>query len=171
MNWTMPYPWRSRSDSVRRINMSSEPGNESFFCALRPIPRILSLRRRDYASQVQIGGPLFFRQRPGEQYASAAGENVLPAVEFIGDRRALHVLALPGMPERLAVAGAQRKHAALAVAGEDQAGIGGEYARACAVRAQLMSPFDLAGLVVDGFQDAFSPDAVVGAGPSESAIG
>src|SRR5258705_11910251 len=57
MNWTMPYPWRSRSDSVRRINMSSEPGNESFFCALRPIPRILSLRRRDYPSQVQIGEP------------------------------------------------------------------------------------------------------------------
>src|SRR3979490_2630122 len=57
MNWTMPYPWRSRSDSVRRINMSSEPGNESFFCAWRPIPRILSLRRRDYASQVQIGEP------------------------------------------------------------------------------------------------------------------
>src|SRR4051794_33727685 len=46
MNWTMPYPWRSRSDSVRRINMSSEPGNESFFCALRPIPRILSLPRQ-----------------------------------------------------------------------------------------------------------------------------
>src|SRR5882762_6532095 len=57
MNWTMPYPWSSRSDSVRRINMSSEPGNESFFCALRPIPRILSLRRRDYASQVQIVEP------------------------------------------------------------------------------------------------------------------
>src|SRR5690242_942767 len=45
MNWTMPYPWRSRRDRVRRINMSSEPGNESFFCALRPMPRILSLRR------------------------------------------------------------------------------------------------------------------------------
>src|SRR6516164_9471515 len=44
MNWTMPYPCRSRSDSVRRISMSSEPGNESFFCALRPIPRILSLK-------------------------------------------------------------------------------------------------------------------------------
>src|SRR5256885_6068579 len=57
MKWTMPYPWRSRRDSVRRINMSSEPGNESFFCALRPIPRILSLRRRDCASQVQIGEP------------------------------------------------------------------------------------------------------------------
>ena len=57
MNWTMPYPWRSRSDSVRRINMSSEPGNESFFCALRPIPRILSLQRQYYASQVQIGEP------------------------------------------------------------------------------------------------------------------
>src|SRR5207302_8003782 len=57
MNWTMPYPWRSRRESVRRINMSSDPGNESFFCALRPIPRILSLRLRDYASQVQIGEP------------------------------------------------------------------------------------------------------------------
>src|ERR1700720_1903945 len=57
MNWTMPYPWRSRRDNVRRINMSSEPGNESFFCALRPIPRILSLRRRYCASQVQIGEP------------------------------------------------------------------------------------------------------------------
>lgn len=53
----MPYPWRSRRDSVRKINMSSEPGNELFFCALRPILRILSLRRRDYASQVQIGEP------------------------------------------------------------------------------------------------------------------
>src|SRR5579871_1194182 len=53
MNWTMPYPWRSRSDSVRRISISSEPGNESFFCDLRPIPRILSLRRRGYASQVR----------------------------------------------------------------------------------------------------------------------
>src|SRR5580704_1697644 len=54
MNWTMPYPWRARSDSVRRINMSSEPGKESFFCAFRPIPRILSLRRRYCASQVQV---------------------------------------------------------------------------------------------------------------------
>src|SRR6266851_1205540 len=43
----MPYPWRSRRDSVRSINMSSEPGNESFFCALRPILRILSLPPRD----------------------------------------------------------------------------------------------------------------------------
>src|SRR5215472_2921765 len=52
MNWTMPYPWRSPRDSVRKINMSSEPGNESFFFALRPIPRILSLQRRAYPSQV-----------------------------------------------------------------------------------------------------------------------
>jgi hypothetical protein len=57
MNWTMPYPWRSRRDSVRRINKSSEPGNELFFCALRPIPRILSLQLREYASQDQIVKP------------------------------------------------------------------------------------------------------------------
>src|SRR3984893_13873314 len=37
--------------------MSSEPGNESFFCALRPIPRILSLRRRDETNQVKICKP------------------------------------------------------------------------------------------------------------------
>src|ERR1043166_7667620 len=53
MNRTMPYPCRSRSDSVRRINMSSEPGNESFFCALRPIQRILSLQEFGHANQVQ----------------------------------------------------------------------------------------------------------------------
>src|SRR5947208_5848548 len=70
MNWTMPYPWRSRRDSVRRINMSSEPGNESFFCALRPIPRILSLRRRDYASQVQIVQPSLL---PLNRWAGIAG--------------------------------------------------------------------------------------------------
>src|SRR6266851_4653739 len=73
MNWTMPYPWRSRSDSVRRINMSSEPGNESFFCALRPIPRILSLPRRDYASQVQIGEPS--RRKTISEYSRAPDAN------------------------------------------------------------------------------------------------
>src|SRR6185437_1710236 len=64
MNWTMPYPWRSRRESVRRISMSSEPGKESFFCGLRPMPRILSLCARDYASQVKIGQ----RRLPGERF-------------------------------------------------------------------------------------------------------
>jgi hypothetical protein len=36
MNWTMPYPWRSRSDSVRRINISREPGNEIVLLCLAP---------------------------------------------------------------------------------------------------------------------------------------
>src|SRR6516162_3009640 len=43
--------------AVRSINMSSEPGNESFFGALRSIPRILSLQRRDETNQVKIGKP------------------------------------------------------------------------------------------------------------------
>src|SRR5438046_2038467 len=71
MNWTMPYPWRSRRDSVRRINMSSEPGNESFFCALRPIPRILSLRGRDYARQVPIGEISRRKMVPGAESKGA----------------------------------------------------------------------------------------------------
>src|SRR5947209_8638632 len=67
MNWTMPYPCRSRSDSVRRINMSSEPGNESFFFAFRPIPRILSLASEARGSQAEKPackiGPLRFKAR------------------------------------------------------------------------------------------------------------
>src|SRR5437763_17223832 len=62
MNWTMPYPWRSRRDSVRRINMSSEPGNEWFFCALRPIPRILSLRLRDARLKFRLARRAFAPQ-------------------------------------------------------------------------------------------------------------
>jgi hypothetical protein len=56
MDWTVPYPCRSRRDSVRRINMSSEPGNESFFCALRPILRILSLQRQ--ITRIKVKGEL-----------------------------------------------------------------------------------------------------------------
>src|SRR5215469_13121877 len=65
MNWTMPYPCRSRSDSVRRINMSSEPGNESFFCGLRPIPRILSLQGR--ITRIKFEAPFSrkHRESPG----------------------------------------------------------------------------------------------------------
>ena len=36
---------------------------------------------------------------------------------------------------------------------------------------EFVGPADLAGLVVDGFEDAFAPDAVVGAGPAEGAVG
>src|SRR5579859_3966975 len=80
MNWTMPYPCRSRSDSVRRINMSSEPGNESFFCALRPIPRILSLRRQDYASQVQIGEPSRRKKISGCSHAPDANRDTTRSI-------------------------------------------------------------------------------------------
>src|ERR1700704_2379706 len=102
MNWTMPYPWRSRSDSVRRINMSSEPGNESFFCALRPILRILSLPRRDYASQVQIGEPSRRKTTSGNgggcDWLMA---NLQGAVSVI--RASDDVLRLCGAPSRLAI--------------------------------------------------------------------
>src|ERR1700754_2996263 len=79
MNWIMPYPCRSRRDSVRRINMSSEPGNESFFCALRPIPRILSLQPREYASQDPTGAlpPSTSRLRPDRQPGTIHVERVV----------------------------------------------------------------------------------------------
>lgn len=58
----MPYPWRSRRESVQRINMSSEAGAESFCCALFGIPRILSLEQR--SSRVKVCGP----ESPYERY-------------------------------------------------------------------------------------------------------
>ena len=61
----------------------------------------------------------------------------------------------------------KRQHVALRVAGEDQAGIGGEHARARAAGAQFVAPADLAGLVVDRLQHALAPHAVVGARPAE----
>src|SRR5256885_16055373 len=87
MNWTMPYPWRSRRESVRRINMSSEPGNESFFCGLRPIPRILSLRRQDYASQVHIGRLSRGKMISGCWCACPVWAGPLLLDRFLGDLR------------------------------------------------------------------------------------
>ena len=37
--------------------------------------------------------------------------------------------------------------------------------------AEFVAPLDLAGLIVDGFEHALAPDAVIGAGPSERAVG
>src|SRR5882724_9166377 len=74
------------------------------------------------------------------------------------------------MPQRLAVAGPERHHAALRVAREDEARRRGQYARRGA-GAKLVGPLDLTGLIIDGFENALAPHAIIGAGPTERAVG
>ena len=71
------------------------------------------------------------------------------------------------MPEGFAVAGVEGKEVAGRVAGEGEAGAGGEDAGAGA-GADFVDPAHFAGLVVDGFDLAFAPDVVIGAGPAVS---
>src|ERR1700693_2001989 len=84
MNWTMPYPWTSRSDSVRRINMASEPGNESFFCALRPIPRILGLGDESTRVKSRLSSLAREMSLPSDNVLFVPSRNVLLTVSGWG---------------------------------------------------------------------------------------
>jgi hypothetical protein len=60
-------------------------------------------------------------QTPGKQHAAAAGHNILPVIEFVGDRRTRDLAAGAGVPESFAIAGIERKNVAVGVAGERDA--------------------------------------------------
>src|SRR5689334_15252340 len=110
------------------------------------------------------------RQTPGKENSTAAGYNVLPVVEFIGDGRAVDLTAGAGVPKGFAVGGVEGKNAAGGVAGECEACVRGQDAGRGAF-ADLVGPTDLAGLIVDGFDRAFAPKAIVCASPAISAVG
>ena len=133
---------------------------------------VLTLHRHQDPSGLTIARP--YRVATG---SGSAHENITPPAlvttywrpsSSIGYRRALHTRALACVPQRLALCGAERHHIAQRVAGEDQAGFGGQDARSGAVRAKFMAPADLAGLIVDRLQHRFAPHPVIGARPSES---
>ncbi len=105
------------------------------------------------------------------KYAAAAGQHVLAAVELVGDRRTLDVRARAGMPKRLAVARIQRQEVTQSVAGESEPGIGGQHSRARAFWPKFMAPADFAGLIVDGLNHTFAPNAVIRTRPPVDAIG
>ena len=71
-----------------------------------------------------------------------------------------------GVPQGFAVGGVQGEDVSEGVAGEGEAGVRGQDARARATGTEFMGPADLAGLVVDGLQNAVAPEAVVGARPA-----
>src|SRR6185312_2734374 len=73
-------------------------------------------------------------------------------------------------PQRRAVARAQRERVAGDVAGERQAGAGGQHAGGAGAVADLMAPSDRAGPIVDRANRAPSVQRVVGARPPERAV-
>src|SRR5215471_4180730 len=80
--------------------MSSEPGSESFFCGLRPIPRILSLGRRGHAVKLRIANPLLKQRLPELLDNLAGGGNV----RIQNDYRATSLLDAPLEAESQGVA-------------------------------------------------------------------
>src|SRR3954471_809337 len=75
------------------------------------------------------------------------------------------------MPQCFPVRCVERQNTSGRVSCKGQAGVGGQNACAGTAAAKLMRPTDLAGLIIDGFQYAFTPDAVVRPCPSESSVG
>ena len=74
------------------------------------------------------------------------------------------------MPEGFAIAGVESQNIAVRVAGEGQAGIRCQDTCTCTSRAYFVTPADFTGLIVDGFDDAFAPDTVIGACPAVVSI-
>ena len=109
-------------------------------------------------------GLRLLRERPRIEHAAHARHYILAAIEQISDRLALHVGAAAGVPERLAVAGAQGEDVALNIAGEGDAAIGGDDAAAGRAEAELVGPAGFAGLVVDGLDEALALGLSEGAG-------
>src|SRR5580658_5290110 len=108
---------------------------------------------------------------PCKKHPAAAGDDVLAAVQFVADGRTLHRRPDACMPKGLAAAGLKREDIPVAVAGDCEPGGRGHHAGARPTLAHFMAPTDFAGLVIDGVDDAFAPQPVVGAGPSVRAVG
>src|SRR5450432_3244748 len=64
---------------------------------------------------------LTFWQTPGKQHPAAAGQDVLPVIQLIGDRRTRDRAAGAGVPESFAIAGVEGKNTAAEVAAERDA--------------------------------------------------
>src|ERR1700761_5203208 len=113
---------------------------------------------------------IFIGERKCKQHTSAAGQQVLPAVEFISDRRASDAGPGARMPKGLAVAGIQGKEITLAIGGEGQSGIRRQHSPAGASRAKFMAPANLTCLVIDGLQHALAPQPIIGACPTVGTV-
>src|SRR5882724_9425391 len=74
------------------------------------------------------------------------------------------------MPERPAIAGIKRQKVAVSVSCKNEAGVGGQHARA-RLRPNFVAPTNLASLVVDGLNYSFAPNTIIRAGPAIHSIG
>jgi len=110
-------------------------------------------------------------QRPGKKNSATGSQQVLAAVQFVGNRRTFHGIAQAGMPEGFPIAGVESQDVAHGVAGKRQSRIGGENSGARAAGPDFVGPADFARLVVNGFDDSFAPQPIVSAGPAIGSIG
>src|SRR5258705_434730 len=74
------------------------------------------------------------------------------------------------MPQRFSARGIQGQYVAVRVAGENQSRVGGQHAGARAAWAEIVRPTIFTGLIIDRFENAFAPQAVIGAGPSIGSV-
>jgi hypothetical protein len=71
-----------------------------------------------------IGGKtclLTLRETPGKQHSAAGGQNILPVIQFIGDRRTRDLAAGACVPESFAIIAVEGKNIAAGVAGKGDA--------------------------------------------------
>src|ERR1700704_1390486 len=104
-------------------------------------------------------------QPPGKQHPAAAGQNKLLVVEFIGNRRTRDLRSGAGVPQSFAIAGIERENVSHGVTSEGDAGIRGQHSRGRTF-SDIVAPANFSGLIVDSFDLAPTPDAVVGASPA-----
>src|SRR5215475_10080904 len=105
----------------------------------------------------------------GMQRPAPSEKHKLPAVQNVRNRSVSHS-ANRCMPERRAVARADRDCVAGNVACECNSGIGCKHSCCRWPIAERVAPLDLAGLIVNGAQECFACHIIVRAGPAVLAV-
>ena len=133
----------------------------------RCVRRPTAGRRQDQHDNNSLHGPL----RRGERIERAppSENDVLTAIELVGDRRVADA-ADTRVPQRRAVARAQRERIVRRVAGDRHARRRRQHTRRAGAFTDVVAPANLARLIVDRPQHALAPHAVVRARPSVLAV-
>src|SRR3954452_1996743 len=116
------------------------------------------------SARSSASGWCFFRERPGVQHAATGHHEVLTPVQLVHDRAVAD--ATDGrMPQRRTIAGAQREDAVRRIARVGQPRVGGQDAGP-PLAANVVLPFRLACLILDGAEHPLGKHAVVRTRPA-----
>src|SRR5580765_5107337 len=107
------------------------------------------------------------REPEGVEGIAGGNDEVLNAIELVGDGRVAHARTQFGMPQYRSVFRVERDQIGCAVTCKQEVARGAEQSRTyCSSRRPFVRPSDFAGLIVDGFQHAFGPSAAIVATPA-----